>query len=217
MTDKASQQGYSHVNAANMNIEPGTMPSQDHPSRPRRSRAKIILFIVVLIITHAIVIVVLDMTIFKVRTPEYRFNSVSLSDVSTNSSSTKSSFHMKLDTEVTIKNKNFGPYEYYDCYLTIFYRGKSVGEVVVKEASVKTLSTKKLTFGINVKYSETTASGKTNLKNDISAGALMMSSKSEMRGQVKLLKILNKDRQPEMQCTMSINLAEKVVRDLKCD
>lgn len=220
MVEKVSQQGYTHVNSANMNIESATtgpMPSQDQPSRPRRSRTKIVLLIAILIITHAIVIVTLDLTIFKVRTPKYRFNSVSLTDLSTNSSTTSSSFHMKLNAEVTIKNKNFGPYKYQDCYLTIFYRGRSVGEVVVKEASVKTLSTKKMMLGINVTYSESAVSGNSNLKNDISSGALIMSSKSEMRGQVKLLKILAKDRQLKMQCTMSINLAEKIVKDLKCD
>lgn len=220
MAEKGSQQGYAQVISANTNTETATtvsMPSQDHPSRPRRSRARIVLFIVALIIAHAIMIVILDMTIFKVRTPKYRFDSVSLTDISTNSSTTSSSFHMKLNAEVAIKNKNFGPYKYYDCYLTIYYRGRSVGEVVVKEAKVKTLSTKKLTFGINVTYSESAVSGKSNLKNDISSGALILSSKSEMRGQVKLLKIIPKDRQPKMQCTMSINLAEKVVKDLKCE
>ncbi|KAK1390329.1 late embryogenesis abundant protein-like [Heracleum sosnowskyi] len=194
------------------------MPSQDQPSRPRRSLTRIILFVVVLIIAHAIMIVILEMTIFKVRTPKYRFDSVSLTDVNTNStSSTSSSLRMKLNAQATIKNKNFGPYKYYDCYLTIFYRGKSVGEVVVKEAKVKTLSIKKLTLSVNVTYSESAVSGKSNLKSDISSGALIMSSKSEMRGRVKLLKIIPKDRQPKMQCTMSINLAQKVVRDLKCD
>lgn len=222
MAEKVSQQGYTHVNSANTNTETATtgsmpLPSQDHPSRPRRSRTRIVLFLVVLIIAHAIMIVILDMTIFKVRTPKYRFDSVSLTDVSTSSSTSSSSFAMKLDAQVTIKNKNFGPYEYQDCYLTIYYRGRSVGEVVVKEAKVKTLSTKKLSLVINVTYSESAVSGKSNLKNDISSGALIMSSKSEMRGQVKLLKIIAKDRQPKMQCTMSIKLAEKVVKDLKCD
>lgn len=217
MVDMGSQPGYTHVNSANTNMESaatGSMASQHHPSRPRRSLTRIILFVVVLIIVHAIVIIILDMTIFKVRTPKYRFNSVSLTDVSTNSSTTSSSFSMKLNAQVTIKNKNFGPYEYQDCYLTISYRGRSVGEVVVKEAKVKTLSTKKLTLDINVTHA---ASGNSNLKNDISSGALIMGSKSEMRGQVKLLKIIAKDKQPKMQCTMSINLAEKVVKDLKCD
>lgn len=214
MVDMGSQPGYTHVNSANTNMESATTGSMPSQHRPRRSLTRIILFVVVLIIVHAIVIIILDMTIFKVRTPKYRFNSVSLTDVSTNSSTTSSSFSMKLNAQVTIKNKNFGPYEYQDCYLTISYRGRSVGEVVVKEAKVKTLSTKKLTLDINVTHA---ASGNSNLKNDISSGALIMGSKSEMRGQVKLLKIIAKDKQPKMQCTMSINLAEKVVKDLKCD
>lgn len=217
MAEKGHQQLHAQSAPANMDIESSAAPAQyeDLRSRPRRSRTKIIVFIVLLIVIHSIIIVTLDLTIFRIRTPKYRLKSVTMDNLVVSTSTNSPSFRMKLDADVTIKNKNFGPYKYHDCYMTLSYRGKRVGEAFIKEAGAKALSTKVLKVSLNVTYSA--GSDGSSLRNDISSGSLGLSSKSEMRGQVEVLKVLKRDNKyPKMDCSITIDLAEKVVRDLKC-
>lgn len=125
---------------------------------------------------------------------------------------------MRLNASVTIKNNNFGPYKYHDCYMTLAYRGQRVGEGIIEGASAKALSTKTLKVSLNASYDAVGSGDSRLLRSDISSGLLEMNFRSEMRGQVEVLKVVKrKDKYLMLDCHVMFGLVEMVVRDIKCD
>ncbi|KAK3000613.1 hypothetical protein RJ639_020821 [Escallonia herrerae] len=176
---------------ANTDEESATLHSSQSQEPRRKKRIK------------TLVLVAFSLTILRARTPKYRLNSISIEDLNLTNSSGSPSFNMKFNAEVAIKNRNFGPYRFRDCYMTFSYRGKRVGEAIITEASAKVLSTKKIVVRLNV--TSNAVSSDQSLGRDIASGRLVLTSRSEMRGQVDLmkLKVLKKDRTARMNCSMT--------------
>lgn len=181
----------------------------------RKKHLKLAAIVVLVIVFHAIVITALDLTILKIRRPNYRLSTINVENLVVNNSTNSPSFLMDLDAQITFKSRNFGPYTFEFGYLTFSYMGIRVGNVVVERSSVKMYSSKSINLKVNV--TSQSVREKSNLLRDIAGNRLLLNVDSELRGQVGLMKVLKYDRAVKLNCSFTVDLAKKSVQELSCD
>ncbi|XP_059625445.1 late embryogenesis abundant protein At1g64065-like [Cornus florida] len=172
----------------------------------RKQRMKCFAYVVAFAVFQTGVILIFALTVMKVKTPKFRVRSATFETFSV----TTSSFDMRMNAELGVKNTNFGHYKYDNSTIAFFYRGEQVGSAFVSKARAKARSTKKL--NVTVGLSSTNSA----LGNDFSSGILPLSSTSRLTGKVELMKVMKKKKATNMNCTMEINIATKQLQNLKC-
>ncbi|KAI3471178.1 hypothetical protein Pfo_027841 [Paulownia fortunei] len=181
----------------------------------RKKHLRLAAFVALVIIFHAIVITVLDLTILKIRRPNYRLSTITIENLIVNNSTNSPSFLMDFDAEIAFKNRNFGPYTFEFGYLTFSYMGTRVGDAVVDRSSVKMYSRKSM--NLKVKVTSQSVGQKSNLRRDITSVRVTIKVDSELRGQVGLMKVFKNDRAVKLNCSFTVDLAQKSVQELSCD
>ncbi|XP_059664609.1 late embryogenesis abundant protein At1g64065-like [Cornus florida] len=178
----------------------------------KRSSRKCLAYVAIFVVFQTAVILVFALTVMKIKSPKVRFGSITIDNISsTNTNST--SVSMRLNTQFTVKNTNFGHFKYDNSTVTVMYGGMAVGEAAIPSGRAKARQTKR--FDIALDISTAHLSGNTNLANDINSGILTLTSQSKLSGKVHLMKVIKKKKSGEMSCTIAINLTNKGV-GLKC-
>ncbi|KAH7854121.1 hypothetical protein Vadar_010342 [Vaccinium darrowii] len=203
MSDQKNQ-AVQPSSTAEADLESATV---DHSKQLRcKKRIKFAALVGLSIIVSVSVIVALDLTILRAKTPKFRLSSVTINHLSFTNTTTSSSpsFNVSFDTVYAVKNPNFAPFYYLDTKINFSYRGNRLGQIRISESKAKALSTKKV--GFKVSLSSRAVSTVANLGQDIGSGMVGLSVGSKLRGQVDFIKVIKKDKTPEMNCTMVVNL-----------
>lgn len=90
-----------------------------------------------------------------------------------------------------------------------------MGSAFIPGSSAKARSTKRL-----ITVVELSSAGLQNgaqLGSDLSSGVLTVNSGGRLSGKVELLKVLKRKKSAEMNCIIAINLAQRIVGDLRCN
>lgn len=177
----------------------------------RRDRKKLFTYIALFIIFQTIVVVAFSQTVMKIRNPKVRLGAVVVQSI--NTGATSSSFNIRLITEITIKNTNFGHFRYDSTPLNILYSGIIVGQTVIPKDRADARKTKR--FALYVDISSDAISGFPNFNNDVNSGVLFLTSQARVSGKVRVM-ILNKKKSPELSCALAINLATRQILDVTC-
>ncbi|XP_059627404.1 late embryogenesis abundant protein At1g64065-like [Cornus florida] len=207
MAEKEQQPG--HNSATPYNYGRADEESQTKELK-RQKRKKLILYIAAFVVFQTIVIAIFSLTVMKVKTPKFRVRAASFETFSV----TASSFDMRMNARVGVKNTNFGPYKFDDGTITFFYRGVEVGNAFVPKSTAKFQSTKRFNVAINL--SSTTLPTNSELGSDFNSGILPLSCTSRLTGKVELMLVMKKKKATNMNCTMEVNIATQQLQNLKC-
>ncbi|KAH0690192.1 hypothetical protein KY289_017550 [Solanum tuberosum] len=140
-------------------------------------------------------------------TPKFSVRSATFDHMVTENAS----FNITMNAELSVKNANFGPYNYKNSTIYFYYNDVSIGEAFIYQGKAGFKSTKKFNVIVNLSSKES------KLRNDLNSGTLILTSKSKLEGKVKLIFFMKKKKSTEMNCTIIIGLAGKVVQDIQCD
>lgn len=121
---------------------------------------------------------------------------------------------MRFDAELDVENTNFGRFEYDKSAISLSHGGIKVSEAFISNGEVKLRSTEgvKVTMDVN---SDNIVSSNSSLDSDIKLGFLNLTSHGRLDGKVYLMKVFKKKKSPEMNCTINVDLENKVVQDWK--
>ncbi|KAL7150417.1 hypothetical protein ABFS83_05G110500 [Erythranthe nasuta] len=196
----------------------------------KKSSKKCLDYVAVFVLFQAAVIMVLALTVMKIKSPKIRFNAIAVESFTSNhykkfnisqrlnngnNAGPTPSINMKLLTQLTIKNTNFGQFKYDNATLAILYNGVPLGEAVIPRGRVKARKT--LKFNVSFDLNSDRLNGNNmNLGNDINSGVLRLSSQARVNGKVHLMKIIKKNKSGNMNCDWIVNLATRMVEDLNC-
>ncbi|EXC05942.1 hypothetical protein L484_014210 [Morus notabilis] len=188
--------------------------SADHESNAKelqhKKRMRRLGGVTAIVVLLTVVILVFPQTVMRIKGPELRIRSVAIEDLTISNSDTNSpSLSMKFDSEIGVKNTNFGEFKFDESSITFVYKGTEVGDASVEKGKAKARSTKKMNVTAEV-------NANSNLANDVRSGFLTLTSQSKLNGKVHLMKVIKKKKTAEMNCTITINLENKVVQDFKC-
>ncbi|KAL8053925.1 hypothetical protein ABFX02_05G104800 [Erythranthe guttata] len=110
----------------------------------KKSSKKCLAYVAVFVVFQAAVIMVLALTVMKIKSPKIRFSAIAVESFSSsnngNNAGSTPSINMKLLTQLTIKNTNFGQFKYDNATLAILYNGVQLGEAVIPRGRVERLS-----------------------------------------------------------------------------
>uniref|UniRef100_A0A5B7AIE8 Late embryogenesis abundant protein LEA-2 subgroup domain-containing protein n=1 Tax=Davidia involucrata TaxID=16924 RepID=A0A5B7AIE8_DAVIN len=192
--------------------EAATVPSEE---LRRKKRMKCLAYVVAFAVFQTGIILLFALTVMKIKSPKFRVRSVAFETFDVVTTTTTPSFNIRMNAELGVKNTNFGHYKFDNSTITFFYKGSPVGNAFVPNARAKARSTKK--FNIVVDLTSTSLPSTSELGNDISSGVLSLSSQSTLRGKVELFKVMKKKKSTQMDCTMTFNLADRAIQNLKCN
>ncbi|KAB2632829.1 hypothetical protein D8674_029076 [Pyrus ussuriensis x Pyrus communis] len=179
----------------------------------RQKRIKMYKYIGIFIVFQIVVISVLGLTVMKVKSPKIRLGNIYV--LSLNSVPAAPSFEMSFETQIRVRNLNWGTYKFNDGMATFMYEGVPVGQVAIPSSKVGMRSTKKIDVLVSVNSAALPSNSA--LGNELSSGLLVLTSQAKLSGKVTLLMIMKKSKSAEMSCSMVFNLAAKSVQNLDCD
>uniref|UniRef100_A0A5B6ZDV1 Late embryogenesis abundant protein LEA-2 subgroup domain-containing protein n=1 Tax=Davidia involucrata TaxID=16924 RepID=A0A5B6ZDV1_DAVIN len=176
----------------------------------KRNRKKCLAYVAAFIVFQTAIIMVFALTVMKIKSPKVRFGAVSVDNFSSGDTNSSPSLSMRLITQFTVKNTNFGHFKYDNSTVTIFYGGMPVADALIPNGRARARQTKKLDITLDISSDRLSGTGNTNLANDINSGVLTLTSQAKLSGKVHLMKVIKKKKSGEMSCTIQINLFTRV-------
>ncbi|XP_062029853.1 uncharacterized protein LOC133745746 isoform X1 [Rosa rugosa] len=178
----------------------------------RRKRIKLFTYIGIFVVFQIIVMTVFGLTVMKVKTPKVRLGEISITNF--NSAAATPSFDTTFNTQIRIKNTNWGPYKFDAGTVTFMYQGTPVGTVVVPKSKAGMRSTKKI--NVEVSLSTDALPNSSTLSSELNSGVLTLTSQAKLTGKVELMLIMKKKKSANMDCTIAFDLSTKTVKSLQC-
>ncbi|XP_008349106.1 late embryogenesis abundant protein At1g64065-like [Malus sylvestris] len=174
---------------------------------------KCLAYVAIFIVFQIIVITAFALTVMKVKGPKVRFSTIVTENFSSPAANSPS-LSLNLVTKFAVKNTNFGHFKYQNSTVTIYYGGQAIGTADIPQGKAKARSTRRTDVIISINTDK--LSGSTNLGNDINSGVVPLTSEATLKGKVELMKIIKKNKSGKMSCSMSVNLKNRDIQDLKC-
>lgn len=197
-----------HANHAKHDIESSELR--------KKKRIKCLAYFAAFAVFQTGIILIFVLTIMKLRTPKFRVRSAGFESFEVGTAPNPPSFNLRMDAQLGVKNANFGNYKFQNSTVVFFYGGASVGEAVVRSTKAGWRSTKKLNVVVDLSSNALPSGSNSQLRNDISSGVLTLNSRSRLTGKVELLFIFKKKKTTDMDCTLTIGLSEKAIRQINC-
>ncbi|KAL7003518.1 hypothetical protein U1Q18_004672 [Sarracenia purpurea var. burkii] len=214
MAEKDQQPGYplAPVNGYSRSDEEAATAQSDDLRRQKRK--KCCLYIIAFAIFQTGIIVLISMTIMKVKTPKFRVGSATFDSFAVQPSTP--SFSLGLNAQLAVKNTNFGPYKFDETIIYFYYKDVQVGSAVVPNSKAGFRSTKNLNVQA-VLTSTNLANINSELSSDLNSGTLSLTGKSTLSGKVELMFIMKKKKSVDLSCTLDVNISSRDVQNINCN
>lgn len=170
--------------------------------------------ITALLLIQAVVLLVLIFTVFRIKDPKLKMNSVRISGLdSTNLSSQLANITVTAD--VSIKNPNVVAFKFSNITTTtVYYGGVAVGEG--RNPPGVAAAQRTLRLNVTVELVVGKLLGVERLGRDLRFGELNVTTYTRVGGRVKILGLFKKHVVVKMNCTMSFNVTSREIGYQSC-
>ncbi|GLU21180.1 hypothetical protein SLE2022_373370 [Rubroshorea leprosula] len=173
----------------------------------KKKRIKCLVYILAFAVFQTGIILLFALTVMRFKNPKFRIGpATTLLETSSFRTGNAPSFNLKLNTQFTVKNTNFGHFKYDDGTVTFTYGDAIVGNVILQKGRARARSTKKVSLEVNLNYNGQL----------VNKEVLRLSSQAKLEGKIHLMKVIKKKKSAEMNCTMDIVIATKEIRNITC-
>ncbi|KAI3422676.1 uncharacterized protein J3R85_011752 [Psidium guajava] len=184
------------------------------PSSSHGRSSKCPVYLLAAVVVLAAIALVFSLIVLRTADPEFALRDVSVKFLNHTNDDPTPWLNGTLAVQATLKNANFGRFEYENSNLTVIYNGTVVGEKALGGGMVWSRETRHLDFTVAVGSSR--IRDLKNLSSDMSDKVLELTSYAKLRGRVHLIKIVKRKLTSVLNCTLSLDLSNRRVRDLKC-
>ncbi|KAM7525817.1 hypothetical protein LguiA_015719 [Lonicera macranthoides] len=172
---------------------------------------KLIVYVLSAVVLQAIVFLAFASIILRVKSPTVELTSASVRNLvhTTNNDTSLNSLNMTMFARVNLDNENFGRFNYENFEAVILYGNSTIGGGDIGGGRVKSRgeSVRDLTVEVRAE----------NLNSTSSSGDLVeLISYAEVKGRVRIMKMVNKFKMVKLNCTMNLNLSSQAIRNLRC-
>lgn len=190
-------------------LSPGQVRSdkkQEEMGRPQRNLR--LYGCVFLLLTITAVIITLIFTVFQIKDPDIKVNSVTVKQlVFANNGGVPGGRNITLVADVSLKNRNVASFKFGNTTSTISYGGVVVGEGWIPAAVSKSKRTLRMNVSMDVIPEKLMAVP--GFTADVISGALNMTTYTRVQGKVKLLKIIEATMVMKLNCTVVYNISSQ--------
>lgn len=162
-----------------------------------------------------ITMLILMLTVFKVKDPTVNLNYVTLKGLeSANIFNLLPTTNVTIEADMSIKNPNAAAFEFKNAVTGIYYENVLIGEAKTPKGTAKANKTFRLTITIDVMLQ--TFLRVPRFLGDLTAGEMPVSTRSSIRGKVEVLNIIKKKVGVKLDCSLTVLLASQNFKDLNC-
>ncbi|KAK1275743.1 hypothetical protein QJS04_geneDACA011854 [Acorus gramineus] len=154
-----------------------------------------------------IVILVLGLTVFKIKDPELTVNSITVTGLSvgTVTFNRPVSVNATLTTQVSVKNPNHASFKFGKSTSSFYYQGDNIGVAYAPSGKASAERTLRMNVTVDVLIDE--AASNSQLSQDVLKGSVDLTSYTEMGGRVSVLGIVKKHVDIGLNCSMTMDLS----------
>ncbi|KAL7183116.1 hypothetical protein ACSBR1_041738 [Camellia fascicularis] len=192
----------------------GRSDEQLSPVRPlpHKTTSKCFVYTLIFIVFLSTVTLISSLTIFQIKPPKVKLSSATIHHLTYLTARSSASFNATIIAELTVKNNNFGQFEFKRCNVDVLYQDVVIGGGKIGRESVGVWEMKRLSLKVRVRW----VGLDLNLKSDLNNGLVKMRSYGGLSGWVRVLKIVHKFTSSQMNCNTSLNFTTKAIQDLQC-
>nr|XP_010324637.1 uncharacterized protein LOC104648615 [Solanum lycopersicum] len=163
-----------------------------------------------------IIILILALTIFKVKDPTIRMNSIRFEGLSslTSSSNLQSNMNITVSADISIKNPNAVSFKFNPATASLIYNDRIIAEAMLPRGSARARRTFSMNVIIVVMVEKLIAIPR--LTSDLIAGELSISMSTNINGKVNL-GVFKKSVDIRMNCDMVVGIQRQDVKDINCE
>ncbi|XP_004298841.1 PREDICTED: uncharacterized protein LOC101294558 [Fragaria vesca subsp. vesca] len=198
-----NQQAYSSANGYTRSTDQESSPFQSDEELKRQKRIKLFTYIGIFIVFQIVVMTVFGLTVMKVKTPKARWGEITVKTL--NSVPAAPSFDTTFETQIRIKNTNWGPYKFDAGTATFLYQGVTIGKVDIPKSKAGMRGTKKIDASVSLNTAALNSSGE-----------LTLTSEAKLTGKVTLMGMMKKKKSASMNCTIQIDVSGPTVKSVVC-
>ncbi|XP_057967535.1 late embryogenesis abundant protein At1g64065-like [Malania oleifera] len=196
--------------------DPAVVPV--HPKIRRRRRCiKCCGCLTAVILILVVVVVILAFTVFKVKDPKMKMNSVSIQQLEVtlpSGNNPRPTINLTLVADVSVKNPNAASFKFGNTATTVFYGGTEVGQAWTPPGHARARRTLHLNVTVGVDPQKILGVG--SLGSDLIAGELTVSTVTMVGGRVKVIGIIKKHADIRMNCDITISISERDIQKYDC-
>nr|GMD05569.1 late embryogenesis abundant protein At1g64065-like [Ipomoea batatas] len=163
-----------------------------------------------------LVILILAFTVFRVKDPTVRMDSIQIEGLSSlTTRNLNPNVNLTLFAGVSVKNPNAASFRFDEATMSLLYDGRVVGEAQVPPGNARARRTLKINATVIVMVQN--LMGVPRLGSDLIAGKLPVGITTRIHGRAKVLGIIKKSATVRLNCTMSFDLSSQGIENLDCD
>ncbi|KAK6132149.1 hypothetical protein DH2020_034105 [Rehmannia glutinosa] len=168
-----------------------------------------ILFISLLVVSQTGVVLLFTLTILKFRTPKLSVQTATFETLNVGTP-TNPLFKIRMNAEIIVKNTNFGRFKFDNTQMHFFHRGTRVATYMMPNGVANGRSTKKIGVAVDMTMASGASQGiNSQLASDLRAGVVPITCQGKMRGNVRLMVVLKKNKSADMNCSLDIVMTER--------
>ncbi|GAB2224659.1 hypothetical protein Droror1_Dr00005424 [Drosera rotundifolia] len=165
------------------------------------------------------IILLLALTVFRVKQPQIRLNGVTIQKLDLNLTNiAKPEINVTLVADVSIKNPNAASFRYGNTTTSVSYKGVVVGEVEAPAGLARAMRTARMNLTIDVNGEKLLAAAPNLLTNVVLGGGdLVMDTYTRIGGRVKIMNVVKKHVVVVMNCSVSFDVSSREVKHQQCE
>lgn len=166
--------------------------------------SKAVVYVLLAVVILSIAFLIFGLVVLRIKAPTLRLSNVAVKEVRYNSSS---SLNMTVIAGLRLHNMNFGRFQFDAGSATLFYGKAAIGAADVQGGEVGGRERREISATVEV-------SSDVNISE--SSDLVKLRSYAELRGEIRVMKIVNRRKTAFMNCSMDLNLTTQAIQGYSC-
>ncbi|XAR55101.1 hypothetical protein NMG60_11030494 [Bertholletia excelsa] len=179
----------------------------------RKTTGKCFVYLLTFLVILGLASLVFSLVVLKVRPPELRLRSAAVKRLGF--ATWPAAINAAVAAEIEVKNENFGRLLFEGGNVTVLCGNVTVGTSSFGPGRVLPRAEKRVRAALEVRSNGWLAENG-NFTRDVGSGTVELRGYARLTGRIRVLKMINKRRSAEMNCTMRLDLGRKTIQDLRC-
>ncbi|XP_057812331.1 late embryogenesis abundant protein At1g64065-like [Salvia miltiorrhiza] len=191
-------------------------PAAEFISRRRKRCLKCCGCSAALLLVIAVTTLALMLTVFHVKDPAIKLNSVNIHgfDKLSNNTNALAGFNLTLVAGISIKNPNAASFKFDEATAGVHYGGALVGEARAPAGEAGPRRKRRMDVVVDIMVDRLV--GVSRFESDYAAGILPLSAYARVKGVVKITDVIKRSFVVKINCSFSVDFRSQVIRDRSC-
>lgn len=182
------------------------------PEQEEHRSSKTLVYILLAAVALSIVFLIFGLVVLRINAPSLRLSNVVVKDLRYSNSS----FNATFIADIRLHNMNFGRFDFRGGSAALYYGNATVGAAIIFGGRVGGRRRRNIDAAVEVIGGPSSAANYLNISRDIESNLVKLVGVAELRGEIRVMKIVNRWRTAMMNCTMDLNLTGQAIQGLSC-